>query len=229
MEGPLCVWKVVLAFSAHSVRFFFSESLEKSIDSTSRISASFPFSQSRDLLSHAQPKVLWYALWERPPPLRERSFVGRNLQVPSSFIKHAFSACHVPGTLCQRRHGSSSRKLHTIKMRGRRGGHGGFRGAERRKHQVATGNVLCTLGPSSSPSSLLTHTFLAMRDCGGGTRLRPLHVFRPTEGPALCPPPQGWSLQPPAPHSVGGGPTPPLALGESQAMRRSWDSLTRHW
>lgn len=157
MEGPLCVWKVVLAFSAHSVRFFFSESLEKSIDSTSRISASFPFSQSRDPLSHAQPKVLRCALWEHPPPLRERSFVGRNLQAPSSFIKHAFSACHVPGTPCQTRHGSSSRKLQTIKMRGRRGGRGGFRGAERRKHQVATGNVLCTPRPSSSPI-LLTNT-----------------------------------------------------------------------
>lgn len=41
--GALSVWKVVLAFSAHSVRiFFFPESLEKSIDSASRILASFP-------------------------------------------------------------------------------------------------------------------------------------------------------------------------------------------
>lgn len=140
--------------------------------------------------------------------------MGRNLQAPSSFIKHAFSACHVLGTLCQRRHSSSSRKLHTIKMRRRRGGHGGFRGAERRKHQVATGNVLCTLGPSSLPSSLLTHTFLAMRDCGGGTRLRPLHVFRPTEGPASCPPPQGWSLQPPRPTVWGRPNTTPRTRGE---------------
>lgn len=48
----LYVWKVVLAYSAHSVRFFFSELLEKSIDSMSGILASFPLEQSGDQLSH---------------------------------------------------------------------------------------------------------------------------------------------------------------------------------
>lgn len=53
--------------------------------------------------------------------------------------------------------------------------------------------------PAARPSSLLTHPFPAMRDCGGGTRPRPLHAFRPPEGPASYPPPQGCSLQPPRP------------------------------
>ena len=68
--------------------------------------------------------------------------------------------------------------------------------------------------PSARPSSLLTHTFLAMRDCGGGTRPPPLHVFRPTEGPASYPPSQGWSLQPPCPQCRGRPNTTPRARGE---------------
>lgn len=53
--GPLYVWKVVLAFSAHSVRFLFLELLEKPIDSASRILTSFLLKQSRDQLSHTLP------------------------------------------------------------------------------------------------------------------------------------------------------------------------------
>lgn len=48
----LCVWKVVLAFSARSVRFLFLELLEKPIDSASRILTSFLLKQSPDQLSH---------------------------------------------------------------------------------------------------------------------------------------------------------------------------------
>ena len=77
--------------------------------------------------------------------------------------------------------------------------------------------------PAARPSSLLTHPFPAMRDCGGGTRPQPLHAFRVLSSAARL------LLAAPTPNSVGGGPTPPLALGESQATSRSRDSLTRHW
>lgn len=70
--------------------------------------------------------------------------------------------------------------------------------------------------PAARPSSSLTHTFLAMPDCGGRARPRPLHVFRPREGPALYPPLQGWSLQPPPPTVWGAAQHHPSLLGRAR-------------
>ena len=142
MEGPLCVWKVVLAFSAHSVRFFFSESLEKSIDSTSRISASFPFSQSRDPLSHAQSETLCVPSRSARHPLGKDVLWGRPSKAPppSSGLHSVPAMCRGPNAkqdktrfLIQRitDHQNEGQERRTRWFSG-----------SREKHQVAAGNVL---------------------------------------------------------------------------------------